>query len=217
MKTFLHACTLLLALGFASTLAQANGGARPSNETFSKAFGEKRAEWAIKLFQKYSSRYKSANKEFFIFVDYKRHASKRRFYIVYPKTGKALGYHTAHGSKSDLNKDGYVERLSNRMSSFASSQGVFLTKLGKKKSGKFGHTIHVQGLSSSNSRAHTRKIRVHPALRWCPKDKEYYDYVKAGEPSGGCFALRLEIADDVMNKLATRRTFIIATLDDKIR
>jgi len=196
---------------YLSSSAWSFATARPSKEVFSKAFGERRSEWALRLFEKYSNRSKKYNKEFFVFVDYKRHVSKRRFYIVNPNSGKALGYRTTHGYGSDRNKDGFVDKVSNISCSGASSEGVFLT-MGLRPSDKFGKTVHLRGLTKSNSRANSRLLRVHPA-----KDKHGKDYLSMGKPSGGCFALNIRLASEVMKTLSAKPTIIIATFSDNIR
>jgi L,D-transpeptidase catalytic domain len=194
--------------GFCASGAFANGSAKPSQELFSKAFGAKRGTWVLNTFNRYRKKSLRYNQEFFVFVDLKRHKNDRRFYIVYPQTNQALGYKTAHGYASDRNGDGYVEKVGNAMNSGLSSEGVFLTQ-GIHASDKFGHTLHLCGLSKTNSRAKARLLRVHAAL-----GEKGKDYVNQGLPSAGCFAVNIRAAETIINLLAKQPTLIIASLTD---
>ncbi len=203
-----RAIFLVLAILIGTNAAFAGGSARPSQETFSKAFGGKRGEWVLKTFDRYRLKSKSYNQEYFVFVDLKRHIDQRRFYIVYPHTDRALGYKVSHGYGSDRNRDGYIERVGDILHSGMSSEGVFLTK-GIRSSDKFKHTIHLCGLSKTNSRAMRRRIRVHQAA-----DENGNDYLNKGLPSAGCFAVNINAAKDIYNLLGKKPTLIISSFTD---
>jgi hypothetical protein len=200
---------LIIGLIFLACQSALGGGTeRPSNETFIKAFGSERSQKILDTFDRYRKKSSRYNQELFVFVDLKRHKSKKRFYIVYPHTNKALGYGVTHGYGSDRNNDGFVEKVGNVLHSGMSSEGVFLTQ-GIRPSDKFGHTLHICGLSKSNSLSTKRKLRVHAA-----KDQEGKDYLKKGLPSAGCFALNIGASDGIMKLLAQKPTLIISSFTD---
>lgn len=201
---------LLVAFSVSCVLASAasgmGAGAPESKGRMSHLFSPERREWILETFHRYSARSTRYNKDYFVFVDFKQHVGKRRFYIIYPEQNVYFSYKVAHGYGSDLNQDGYVDRLSDAPHSGASSEGVFVTKK-LLPSKKFGTSLAVCGLSPSNRRADQRLIRVHPALQ------NGQDYLNQKKPSAGCFSLNVSVADKVMRTLSQRPTLIISSLE----
>ena len=101
------------------------------------------------------------NKNYITLIDFSKSSSQRRMYVVNMKTGSVWALHTAHGSGSDKNNDGYAERFSNVSGSNASSLGYYLTA--ETYYGKNGYSLRLDGLSSTNSKARSRAVVVHGA------------------------------------------------------
>lgn len=101
------------------------------------------------------------NKNYITLIDFSKSSSQRRMYVVNMKTGSVWTLHTAHGSGSDKNNDGYAERFSNVSGSNASSLGYYLTA--ETYYGKNGYSLRLDGLSSTNSKARSRAVVVHGA------------------------------------------------------
>jgi hypothetical protein len=135
---------------------------------------------------------KFPNKNYITVIDFSLHSGKYRFFVVNMSSGAVERYHTAHGSGGDRDHDGYAEAFSNTSGSNMSSLGAY--KAAETYSGKYGYSMKLDGLSSTNSRARSRAIVVHPA-----------DYVdesasKMGR-SWGCPALDPDVSRSVINKI----------------
>ena len=102
-----------------------------------------------------------ANQSYIAIINFSAHSSKPRFYLVNMVSGKVQAYRTAHGKGSDTNNDGYAERFSNTSGSEMSSVGFY--RVAETYSGKYGYSVRLDGLSSTNSRARSRAIVIHPA------------------------------------------------------
>ena len=114
---------------------------------------------ALAYLQKYPSQF--SNKNYLVIIDFTQHSSKKRFYLVNLKSGAVERFLTAHGSGSDTDGDGWATRFSNASGSNASSVGFYRTA--ETYSGKYGYSLRLQGLSSTNSNAYSRAIVVHGA------------------------------------------------------
>jgi hypothetical protein len=133
-----------------------------------------------------------ANKNYITVVDFSAHSSRSRFFIIDMATGKVQSLHVAHGKGSDKNNDGYAEKFSNVSGSEASSIGYY--RVSETYSGKYGTSIRLDGLSSTNSNARARAIVLHPASYVSESSS------KAGR-SWGCFALDPKYAQSVIAKI----------------
>lgn len=133
-----------------------------------------------------------ANKNYITVVDFSAHSSRSRFFIIDMASGQVQALHVAHGKGSDKNNDGYAERFSNVSGSEASSIGYY--RVSETYAGKYGTSIRLDGLSSTNSNARARAIVLHPA-----------GYVsESGSRAGrswGCFALDPKYAQSVFAKI----------------
>jgi hypothetical protein len=120
------------------------------------------------------------NKRYIGVVDFSRHSSQDRFWILDLVSGAEHAMHVAHGTGSDPDGDGYATRFSNVPNSRASSLGFYLT--GDLYTGKHGKSMRLHGLSSTNSNALSRAVVMH--------DSNYVSEgnVRAGR-SFGCLAL----------------------------
>lgn len=102
-----------------------------------------------------------ANQSYIAIINFSAHSSKPRFYLVNMTSGKVQAYRTAHGKGSDTNNDGYAERFSNTSGSEMSSLGYY--RVAETYNGKYGYSVRLDGLSSTNSKARARAIVIHPA------------------------------------------------------
>lgn len=121
------------------------------------------------------------NKDYLTIVDFKKHSSESRFFVINMKTGDIQAIHVAHGSGSDPKNTGIARIFSNIEGSKASSLGFYRTA--ETYSGAHGYSLRLDGLSKTNSNVRERAIVVHGA-----------DYVHDGSDvqagrSWGCFAL----------------------------
>ncbi len=135
---------------------------------------------------------KIGNKNYLGIVDFAKHSSKSRFFILDIKNSSVQAFHVAHGSGSDPDNDGYATFFSNRNQSRASSVGFYLT--GSVYKGKYGRSLKLHGLSSTNSNAYERAVVLHPSAY--VKEAN----AKAGR-SWGCLAVSFETVDSIIDKL----------------
>jgi hypothetical protein len=135
---------------------------------------------------------KFTNKNYMTVIDFSLHSGKYRFFVINMSSGEVARYKTAHGSGGDRDHDGYAESFSNVSGSNQSSLGAY--KTGSHYTGSHGYSMYLDGLSSTNSRARSRAIVVHPA-----------DYVdesasKMGR-SWGCPALDPDVSRGIIDKI----------------
>jgi hypothetical protein len=101
------------------------------------------------------------NKNYMVIFDIGQHSGKKRFYMINLKTGAVTAMHSAHGSGSDTDHDGYAEKFSNVSGSHMSSLGFMLTA--EEYVGKHGGSMRLDGQESRNSKVRSRAIVVHGA------------------------------------------------------
>lgn len=128
-------------------------------------------------------------------VDFSKHSSQARFFIIDLQTGYVLALHVAHGKGSDPDHDGYATIFNDQPNSHASSIGFYLT--GDIYTGKHGRSMRLHGLSSTNSHALSRAIVIHGATYVREAN------VKQGR-SFGCFAVSPDVIDKVLSMLKGR-------------
>lgn len=135
---------------------------------------------------------KIKNKKYIGVIDFSKHSSKARFFIMKVEDESVMAIHVAHGSGSDPDNDGYATLFSNVDGSLKSSLGFYLT--GELYTGKHGKSMRLHGLSSTNSNALSRAVVIHGA-----------DYVKEADVqagrSWGCPAVAQEKIGEVINLL----------------
>lgn len=143
------------------------------------------------------------SKDFFIVVDFSKHSSEKRLFVVKKSDGTILrSHHVAHGKGSDWNNTGYVQELSNENMSKKSSGGMMVTgnvyHWGKKFPNRWNPKpkLKLYGLEDTNSNVFRRAIVVHAS-----------DYVtdgyiarngKAGR-SWGCLAVDPAITESLID------------------
>ena len=139
-------------------------------------------------------------------VDFSLASHLPRFHLVDLGNGRvASSMLVAHGRGSDPANSGWVEKLSNRPGSNASSPGSFLT--GDIYVGKHGKSRRVLGLDAENSLAESRGIVIHAA--------SYVDSTMAlahgriGR-SEGCFAVSHDEISGLLAQLGPGRLLFAA-------
>ncbi|WP_226372670.1 murein L,D-transpeptidase catalytic domain family protein [Allosphingosinicella flava] len=140
------------------------------------------------------------NRDMMGVVDFSKASRDPRFYIVDILSGAATEYHVSHGRGSDPAHSGWLEYFSNTPSSEASSSGAYLTD--NIYYGKYGRSLRLKGLDTTNSNAEYRNIVVHSAWYAEPEVAE-----KAGKlgRSEGCFVLSLTNLQYVLLRLGPGR------------
>lgn len=139
-------------------------------------------------------------RRYVVLIDLGLKSNRRRFFLLDLKTGQVSAHLTSHGVGSDTNNDGLAERFSNTPDSKMSSLGVYRTK--NVYQGKYGRSLRLDGLSSTNSNAYARAIVIHGA----PYVRE--DLSSAGR-SWGCPALDHSVVQSVIDKIKNGALMII--------
>ena len=146
---------------------------------------------ALSQFDKNKSNF--PNQNYITVVDFSKRSNKVRFFVIDMNSGSVLALRTAHGSGGDRDHDGYVEEVSNISGSHMSSKGFY--RVSEIYYGKYGRSIRLDGLPSTNSRARPRAIVLHGS-----------DYVQERNViqgrSWGCFVLAWSVKDSVVTKIA---------------
>lgn len=130
-------------------------------------------------------------RDYMAIVDFSKHSSQKRLYVIDLRSNRVEAWKVAHGSGSDPSNTGYPQRFSNRSGSKMSSLGVYRTA--ETYNGKYGYSLRLDGLSGSNSRVRSRAVVMHPSA-----------YVREGGTSGrswGCFAIDKRYSTSVIKKL----------------
>ncbi|WP_420605216.1 murein L,D-transpeptidase catalytic domain-containing protein [Novosphingopyxis sp.] len=129
-------------------------------------------------------------------VDYAAHSSSPRFYIVDLERRTAHALRVTHGSGSDPDHDGYLDRFSDRDGSNATSRGAYRTA--EVYDGRYGRAERLDGLDASNRTARARAIVIHNA--WYAEPAIVASQKKLGR-SQGCFAFSAHDLPEVMDDL----------------
>ncbi|ALE15594.1 hypothetical protein AMC99_00278 [Altererythrobacter epoxidivorans] len=117
-------------------------------------------------------------------ADYGLHSSERRFHFVNLERDEVTSYHVAHGTGSDPEHDGWLNRYSNVEGSNATSRGAYITW--EWYVGKYGTSVRLGGLDSTNNNAFDRAIVMHRAQYAEPSHIDRWG--RLGR-SNGCFAM----------------------------
>lgn len=149
--------------------------------------------WSEALAARTAHADKIANDRYMIVIDYRRHSSEPRFFLVDMETMTADGYLVSHGQGSDPDHDGMADTFSNISGSKMSSLGTFVTA--ETYYGKHGLSLRLDGLDDANSLARDRAIVIHGA------DYVFPGGTKIGR-SWGCPALEQAVAADLIPRIA---------------
>lgn len=102
---------------------------------------------------------KNYNQDIVVFINFKTHSGKYRYFVYDLKTDKILQKAiVSHGSGSAISKSNHL-KFSNVEGSFQSSLGKY--EIRESYIGKFGKAYRLQGLDSTNNNAMQRAIVLH--------------------------------------------------------
>jgi len=140
-------------------------------------------------------------------VDFSLPSREPRFHVVDVATGKIeRSWLVAHGSGSDPDGTGTVQRFSNQPGSNASSRGAYVTA--ETYVGQHGRSQRLVGLDADNDMAFNRAIVIHGA--------DYVDPALIARQgrigrSQGCFAFEESEVAEVMALLGEGRLIYAST------
>jgi len=117
-------------------------------------------------------------------ADFGLHSARRRFHFVNLDREEVKSYHVSHGAGSDPEHDGWLNSYSNVEGSNATSKGAYVTW--EWYVGRYGTSVRLGGLDSTNDNALQRYIVMHRAKYAEPSHIEQWG--RLGR-SNGCFAL----------------------------
>lgn len=138
------------------------------------------------------NRSRVANEKYVSVLDFSKHSSKRRLFILDMQSGKVESHVVAHGSGSDPLHTGFAKRFSNQSGSNASSVGYYLTA--ETYYGQHGYSLRLDGISDTNSNARSRAVVIHAS--------SYVDDGRAKQGrSQGCPAVSFDDSDEIIQKL----------------
>jgi hypothetical protein len=141
-------------------------------------------------------------------VDFSLPSSEPRLHLVDVAGGRTLGsWLVAHGSGSDPDASGEVERFSNRPGSNASSRGAYVTA--NPYYGKHGLSQRLIGLDPTNNMALDRAIVVHGAAYVDPALIASQGRIGRSQ---GCFAVEQGEVAAVMQALGEGRMIYASKL-----
>jgi hypothetical protein len=140
------------------------------------------------------------HRDFMGIADFSLASGERRFHVVDLRNGQVESYRVAHGSGSDPNHNGYLDRFSNDFGSYATSNGTYTT--GEYYHGKYGLSMKTHGHDWTNNNAEPRAIVIHNA--WYAEPDVLAQHGKLGR-SQGCFAFSRADQWPIMQKLAGGR------------
>ena len=140
------------------------------------------------------------HRDFIGIVDFSKSSREERFHVVDLRSGQVESFRVAHGSGSDPNHNGFLDRFSNEYGSYATSNGAYTT--GEYYHGKYGLSMKTRGLDWTNNNAEGRAIVIHSA--WYAEPGVLAQHGKLGR-SQGCFAFSRQDQLPVMKKLAGGR------------
>lgn len=117
-------------------------------------------------------------------ADFGLHSAKNRFHFVNLDRQEVKSYLVSHGAGSDPEHDGWLNNYSNVEGSNATSKGAYVTW--EWYVGRYGTSVRLGGLDSTNDAALRRYIVMHRAKYAEPEHVERWG--RLGR-SNGCFAL----------------------------
>lgn len=141
------------------------------------------------------------NRRYVGLVDFSKSIATPRFFVVNLRTGAVGKFHVSHGKGSDPNRTGRPQSFSNINGSQMSSLGFYLTK--NPYHGRFGYSMRLRGLSSTNSRAESRAIVLHPYYVGPGFEHIYARHmgrncVNGGCLTEGCFGVSPKVVDHLV-------------------
>ncbi|CAN5662409.1 murein L,D-transpeptidase catalytic domain family protein [soil metagenome] len=117
-------------------------------------------------------------------ADFNAPSSQPRLHLIDLPSGATTALLVAHGSGSDPEHSGWLQRFSNEPGSYASCEGAFLAS--DYYVGKHGQSQRLVGLDPTNDNALPRAIVIHSAWYANPDMLETHGQLGRSE---GCFAV----------------------------
>ncbi|WP_152435898.1 murein L,D-transpeptidase catalytic domain-containing protein [Erythrobacter sp. THAF29] len=117
-------------------------------------------------------------------ADFGVHSSERRFHFVNLDREEVQSFHVSHGTGSDPEHDGWLNRYSNVEGSNATSRGAYITW--EWYVGRYGTSVRLGGLDPTNDAALRRYIVMHRAKY---AEKSHIERWGRLGRSNGCFAM----------------------------
>jgi len=146
-----------------------------------------------------------AHRDRIAIADFAQPSSRPRFHLVDLANGATKTFLVAHGSGSDPEHSGWLQRFSNAPNSNASCEGAFLAS--DYYVGKHGRSQRLVGLDSTNDNALARAIVVHSA--WYADEDMIAKHGMLGR-SQGCFAVGEAHLAEVFERLGPDRMIFSA-------
>jgi hypothetical protein len=129
-------------------------------------------------------------------VDMTKHSATKRGFLINIRTGQSKSFYISHGIGSNGLKPGFATNFSNVEGSKMTSLGLYQT--GAVYNGRFGRSMKLDGLESTNSNARKRYIVFHG---YAGTDKSYIDKYGLAYPSEGCVTVERHLAKELIEKL----------------
>src|SRR5690606_4569779 len=149
-----------------------------------------------------------SDKEIITVIDFRKPSSQRRLWVIDLSTGE-VKFHSlvAHGRNSG---GLYATRFSNRINSYQSSLGFYIT--GKTYHGKHGLSLKLHGIEQGiNDQAETRAIVMHGAEY---ASEAFIARVGRLGRSLGCPAIPVEIHESLIKEVAEGTCLFIYYTDE---
>jgi L,D-transpeptidase catalytic domain len=140
-----------------------------------------------------------------VIADFAAPSSQARFHFIDLVSGKSISKLVSHGSGSDPDHTGWLQRFSNRDGSNATSEGAYRSV--DYYVGKHGRSQRLIGLDHTNNNALQRAIVVHAA--WYANPEIVRERGVLGR-SQGCFAVGERELDEVFARLGQDRMIYAA-------
>jgi hypothetical protein len=135
---------------------------------------------------------KFPNQRYISVIDYAKHSSNARFFVINMKDGSVWALRVVHGKGSDPDHNGYADVFGNDYESHMSSLGYIRTA--ETYNGKHGRSLRLDGLSATNSNMRGRAVVVHGShLVW--------DQRKIQGRSKGCPAVPMAQKDRLIDMI----------------
>ncbi|UQZ88230.1 hypothetical protein C4J81_02985 [Deltaproteobacteria bacterium Smac51] len=203
MFKFLLALLLLSCVSQAMVVQADNGKQRTYKMPAYKSSFIVSPEVYKKAADYYATNYKKLSKrDKFVIIDFSLHASKPRLLYLDIANKSFTTHLVSAGAGSDPDGDGYATKFSNTSDSKMSSLGAYLTL--KTYTGKYGYSLYLKGLDSTNDNAEKRAIVMHPASYVSEANKH------AGR-SWGCPAVDPLISRDLIDNIKDGVIIFVAT------
>lgn len=132
------------------------------------------------------------NQDYIAIVNFKPRSDEYRLFVINMKDGSVERFRTTHGGGSDPDRDGIATIFGNEIDSGKSSLGFVRTA--EAYDGRFGRSIRLDGLSSTNDNMRVRAVVFHG---W-EKVKE----ANVLQPrSRGCITTDVAVKDAILEKI----------------